>query len=111
MIPPEELVTWPCPNPVTCVVRVYPNCAIAVRLPIAVNWHVARDPVHGPCQSTSTAPASGVAVNVTVDPGSNTAEHFVPQLMPSGLLVTVPTPFAVADSNGIRTGPMLEPPK
>jgi hypothetical protein len=40
-------------------------------------------------------PAAGVAVSVTVVPGANVAEHATPQLMPAGLLVTVPEPDPV----------------
>jgi hypothetical protein len=38
-----------------------------------------------------------VAVRVTTAPLVNEAEHVLPQLMPAGLLVTVPFPVAPLD--------------
>ena len=38
-------------------------------------------------------PAAGAAVSVTEVPSSYSAEHSVPQLMPAGVLVTVPLPL------------------
>lgn len=37
-------------------------------------------------------PAEGAAVNVTVDPVAKLAVHTEPQLMPAGVLVSVPLP-------------------
>jgi len=49
-------------------------------------------PVHpAPDQPEKMLPFAGVAVNVTV-PGRKPAEHVVGQLIPTGLLVTVPVP-------------------
>lgn len=49
-------------------------------------------PVHAPDQPVKTELASGFAVNVTVVPLENLALHAEPQLIPGGVLVTVPTP-------------------
>jgi hypothetical protein len=38
-------------------------------------------------------PAAGVAVNTIEVPLAKPAEHVAPQLIPAGLLVTVPVPF------------------
>ena len=45
-----------------------------------------------PLQPAKTDPAVGVALSVTVVPPENDREQVVPQLMPLGLLVTVPLP-------------------
>jgi hypothetical protein len=49
-------------------------------------------PVQAPLQFPNVEPASGVAVSVTAVPGVTDCEHVAPQLMPAGLLVTVPEP-------------------
>ena len=49
-------------------------------------------PEQAPLQPAKTEPAAGVAIKVTVAPDENLAEHVEPQLMPDGLLVTVPVP-------------------
>ena len=45
-----------------------------------------------PVQPANDEPAAGVAVKVTIVPTANEAEQTVPQLIPAGLLVTVPDP-------------------
>jgi len=45
-----------------------------------------------PLQPAKTDPAAGTAVSVTVVPPENDREQVVPQLMPLGLLVTLPLP-------------------
>jgi hypothetical protein len=45
-----------------------------------------------PLQPANTDPEAGTAVSVTVVPPENDREHVIPQLMPLGLLVTVPVP-------------------
>jgi hypothetical protein len=45
-----------------------------------------------PVQPVTAKPAIGVAVRVTVDPVVKLAEQVAPQLMPAGVLVTVPFP-------------------
>ena len=48
--------------------------------------------VQSPVQPLNELPASAVAVNVTVLLAAKVAEHVAPQLIPAGLLVTVPDP-------------------
>jgi hypothetical protein len=48
-------------------------------------------PLHPP----NVEPAAGVAVKVTRVPPLNDAAHVPPQLMPAGLLVTVPFPVSL----------------
>ena len=43
-------------------------------------------------QPTNVDPAAGVAVKVTLEPLLKLALHLVPQLIPAGLLVTIPLP-------------------
>ena len=45
-----------------------------------------------PVQPVKVELASGVAVRMTAVPLGNAAEHVAPQVMPAGLLVTVPAP-------------------
>jgi hypothetical protein len=52
-------------------------------------------PVPSPLQPLNVEPDAGVAVKVTFDPLVKLAEQVVPQLMPAGLLVTVPLPAPV----------------
>jgi len=49
-------------------------------------------PVQGPLQPAKVDPLSGVSVNVTIVPLAKFAVQVVPQLIPVGLLVTVPVP-------------------
>src|SRR5512146_2434242 len=49
-------------------------------------------PVQGPLHPPKADPLEGTASRVTEVPPANEAVHVVPQLMPTGLLVTVPVP-------------------
>jgi hypothetical protein len=62
-------------------------------------------PVPSPLHPSKVEPASGVAVSVTVDPLLKLAEHVAPQLIPAGLLVTVPlpAPVFVTESGNVAT--------
>jgi hypothetical protein len=63
-------------------------------------------PVQPPLQPAKTEPAAGVAVSVTVLPAEYEAEHALPQLIPAGLLVTVPVPapplVTVSETFGVK---------
>jgi hypothetical protein len=50
-------------------------------------------PEHAPLQPPNVAPAAGVAVSVTSVPPGYVALQPLPQLIPEGLLVTVPLPL------------------
>ena len=45
-----------------------------------------------PLQPPNTEPDAGVAVSVTSAPGAKLSKQSAPQLMPFGLLITVPEP-------------------
>ena len=67
------------------------NVAVTRVLVVRFTVHVGVA-VHGLDQPANVEPAPGVAVSVTDVPLANVALHVVPQLMPEGLLVTVPAP-------------------
>jgi hypothetical protein len=56
---------------------------------------VAVVPVQPPAHPTKVEPSAAVAVRVTAVPGSKLALHVCPQLMPDGLLLTLPLPVPV----------------
>jgi len=60
-----------------------------------VTWQVGLVPVQAPLHSMKTDPAEGSAVRVTTVPTAKLAAQAVPQLIPAGLLVTVPLPLPV----------------
>jgi hypothetical protein len=94
-MPVGLLVMVPAPVPALCkAIRiggfVKLNVAVTESLAIRVTVHVAV-----PLQAdhpANVAPDSGVAVSFTDVPLGNSALHTVGQLMPEGLLVTVPVP-------------------
>jgi hypothetical protein len=67
-----------------------------------------------PLQPANVEPASAVAASVTVVPTAYGSEQSTPQLMPTGLLVTVPVPVpslvtvsVFGDGGGGGGGPPL----
>ena len=52
-------------------------------------------PLQAPDHPVNAALSAGAAVNVTDVPGSYDSEQSGPQLMPAGVLSTVPAPFPV----------------
>jgi hypothetical protein len=67
---------------------------VAVTVTLLLIWAV-QEPVPAqppPLQPPKTDPEAAAAVSVTVVPPENDREQAVPQLMPLGLLVTVPLP-------------------
>jgi hypothetical protein len=102
LMPAGLLVTVPLPDSVT----VRTGC---VALKIAVTEAFADNvreqdalPLHAPDHPAKVEPVPGVAVRVTTDPLLKLALHVVPQLIPAGLLVTVPLP--VPASVTLKTG-------
>lgn len=67
------------------------NVAVMVALAVRVIAH-APVPVQAPDQPTNVEPELAVAVRLTDVPLAKLALHIDPQLIPEGLLVTVPVP-------------------
>jgi hypothetical protein len=66
--------------------------AVTVVGPLTVKVHAPVPEQPAPLHPVKTDPADDVAVRVTEVPLEKPAEHVDPQLMPDGLLVTVPVP-------------------
>ena len=91
------LVTVPVPLPPLVTVSAKgcrPKFAVTEVAAFIVTAHVPV-PVHAPLQPVNVAPAAGVAVSVMAVPLLKDAKQVVPQLMPAGALVTVPSPAPV----------------
>jgi len=95
LMPAGLLVTVPAPPPVLVTVRVEGtalNVAVTDLLALITTVHVPV-PLHPlPLQPPKVDPDAGAAVNVTVVPDEKGKLHVVPQSIPAGLLVTVPSP-------------------
>src|SRR5438132_1818741 len=86
-----------------------------VKGPVTLNVAVTtvgapRDRVHGPVpeqlpplQPPNADPPSGVAVSVTTVPPTKLAAQVAPQLMPAGMLVTVPAPAPTVETVRTKT--------
>jgi hypothetical protein len=95
LIPAGVLVTVPVPEPASLTLNWTPvalNAAAAVAALLRTSVHVPEDPEHAPDHPPKETPELGVALRVTVVPLVNVAVQVEPQLMPAGLLVTVPAP-------------------
>jgi hypothetical protein len=89
-------VTVPAPVPALLTVSDRSNVNVAVTVVFAVNetTHVAlEDEQPPPDHPVNADPAAGFGVNVTEALSANWALQPFPQVMPPGLLVTVPTPL------------------
>ncbi len=67
------------------------NVAVTVtgEFPVTVQTAV---PEHAPLQPSNLEPEAAVAVRVTSVPGAYVAVQLLPQVMPTGVLLTVPVP-------------------
>jgi hypothetical protein len=89
IVPPE--VPLDVDSLITLVVKVYPELlkvAVQAMLPVIVKLPA----VQLLDQPANVEPEAGVAVNVTAVPLLRVVEQVLPQLIPAGLLVTVPLP-------------------
>ena len=66
-----------------------------------VTVHVVAVVAHAPPHPVNAEPVAGVSVRVTTAFCANAAEQVLGQLMPAGLLVTVPEPDSVTTIWGI----------
>ena len=76
----------------TGAVTLVANVAVTLALMLTVQLPV---PLHAPLQPVKMLPVVGVAVRVTFVPLANDALQVEPQLMPAGVLLTVPVPAPV----------------
>jgi hypothetical protein len=81
------------------------NVAVTCWLTLRVASQVGALPLQAPPQPTKDEFAAAVAVSVTWVPGSKSALHVVPQLIPVGLLVTLPWPVPLKLT--VKTGDAL----
>lgn len=96
-IPVGLLVTVPLLVPAFVIVKLTRAMKLAVSdvAALTVTEHVDAAPVQAPPQPANTAAVAGVAVNVITVPGAKPAAHTLGQLIPGGLLVSVPGPATV----------------
>ena len=124
-MPAGELLTVP-PIP---ELTVRPNCSIVnvavTDLGPSTVMFAVPVPVASPLQPVKSEWAAGVAVKVTLAPFSKLLKQFAPQLIPAGLLTTVPVPLpsletvkpaeerkfahALAEDAGVPSGPNVAP--
>ena len=103
LMPAGLLVTVPLPVPATLTVSGWgvtgggSKVKVAVTLRACVMLTVQGPvPLHpSPLHPANVAPLAAAAVNVTLVPASKAALHAAGQLMPAGLLVTMPLPVPV----------------
>jgi phage tail protein X len=91
LIPAGLLVTVPVPGPTADTVTVPGAEKAAPTAVSAFNTTVHfPTPEQAPLHPENESPAAGVAVSVTEEPAAKLALQVVPQLMPAGVLLTVP---------------------
>jgi hypothetical protein len=101
LIPAGLLLTVPLPATVTVNGKLtIPNVAMTEVLPFSV---IAQPPVpvQAPLHPVKLLPVPGVAVSVTTVPPLKLAVQVPGQVIPPGLLVTVPPPTTVTDSGKV----------
>src|SRR5580704_8049062 len=90
-MPAGELVTVPLPVTNTDIVGFGTKIALTDSAAFIATMQLPK-PLQAPLQVLKLQPLAGAAVNVTCDPPVNVPLHVDGQLMPVGLLVTVPLP-------------------
>jgi hypothetical protein len=93
LIPAGLLVTVPLPLPALLIVSVKVGVNVAMQLTATDMITLPSLQSASPVQPAKADPADGDAVSVTVLPALNDALQVAPQLIPAGLLVTVPLPL------------------
>ena len=99
LIPAGALLTLPVPAPALVTVNesvgAGPKVAVTDVAALIVTVQ-SPGPLHAPPQVTNADPALGIAASVTWVPAPKLAEHVAAlQLIPAGVLVTVPLPVEV----------------
>lgn len=106
------LVTVPVPVPFFVTVKV---TGVAVKVAVTevaafiVTAHVPV-PEHAPLQPAKVEPAVGAAVRVTAVLGVKDCEQLAPQLIPVGVLVTVPVPVPLLVTDSVKVVPLVADP-
>jgi hypothetical protein len=110
LMPAGLLVTVPEPVPFFVTVKV---TGVAVKVAVteaaAVTAHVPV-PEHAPLQPAKVEPAAGAAVRVTTVGGVKDCEQLAPQLIPVGVLVTVPVPVPLLVTDSVKVVPPVADP-
>jgi hypothetical protein len=105
-MPAGLLVTCPAPVPFSAIVKV---AGTAVKLAVTFSAALivtAQTPVplHAPLHPAKVEPSAGVAVSITWVPDWKLALQMEPQLIPDGVLVTVPEPVPVEATERLKLG-------
>jgi len=103
-IPVGLLVTVPVPVPAVVMLSTKVGVKVAVTVVAAETVTVHGSvPLHPPpVQPVKAEPAAGRAVSVTVVPLAKLAEQVAPQVIPMGLLVTVPEPLPSDNTSSVN---------
>jgi hypothetical protein len=97
LIPAGLLETVPTPVPAKRTFKTggawaLSKVAVTCSLALSFTVQVASVPVQPPAHPTKVEPSAAAAVRVTAVPGPKLALHVCPQLIPDGLLLTLPLP-------------------
>lgn len=106
LIPAGALVMVPLPVPakLTPSVNSGTNVAPTAVSEVIVTVQAAVPVQAAPLQPANTDPGAAVGVKVTTVPELKSAEHAAPQLIPAGVLVTVPVPAPLLVSERVNCG-------
>src|SRR6266704_739182 len=106
VMPAGALVTAPLPVPALLTVSVKVGVKVAVTV-VAAETVTTHDPLPAqppPLQPLKVEPAAGAAVSVTAVPLVKLAAQVAPQVMPAGLLVTLPAPAPALETVSVKVG-------
>src|SRR5947209_1703289 len=104
-MPAGELVTVPLPVPALLTVRAKVGAVKVAVTVVAAESVTVQAPVPEqppPLQPLKVEPAAGAAVSVTAVPLAKLAAQVAPQVMPAGLLVTVPAPVPALGTVSVK---------
>src|SRR5881397_1452510 len=106
VMPAGLLVTVPAPAPALETVSTRAGVKVAVTVVAAeiVTVQVPAPVQPAPVQPVKVEPAAGAAVSVMAAPLVKLAAQIAPQVMPAGLLVTVPAPVPALETVRVKVG-------
>ena len=113
LIPAGVLLTVPAPVPALVTVRVkllvvVLKVAVTPSAALMVTEHVPVPVQPAPLHPANVDPLAAAAVSTTTCPLVKLAEHVAPQLIPAGLLVTVPVPVPALVTVRVSLLPVLK---